>query len=506
MKGQMGDSARRLLAAFLAAALLFTALPGTSWTAHTDSDLAVGDYALIQVAHGTASAVAAKASAAGATNVASLDMLDMVTARVSADALRALQTDWRVSRLSSDAVVAAAGKHEHYERHIGRPSPGLAVIDADEAWDTATGRGVTVVLMDTGIAAHPDLEGSVLARLDFVHDGSTLLDPSGHGTFVAGLIAAHGRNFKGVAPDAKLISLRVLDQNGTGTMHGVLAAFDWLLRNQASNNIKVLNLSFGAPQRSSYHRELLAGVVESAWFAGVTVIAAAGNDGPANGTVAMPGADPFVVTVGSFADQGTRPRHDDRESTFSSRGPTRDGFAKPDLLAPGEHVVSLRVPGAELEREVARSYARALDIAEDLPAGPYARLTGTSASTAMTAGAAALVLEANRHYSPTQVKGALIAGGRRIAATRTPGLDVDDALTARPARVNEGLLPSRVLLRLLAENGDVFGPGIDWEGISWEGISWESISWEGVAWEAVSWEGVTWDGVTWDSVTWELRS
>ncbi|MGH2472052.1 MAG: S8 family serine peptidase [Candidatus Limnocylindria bacterium] len=486
------------MAAFLVVALLFTALPGTSWTAQTDPDLVAGDYALIEVADGTASAVAAKASAAGATNVAALDTIDMVTARLSADALRALQSDSRVSYLATDAVVTAAGRDERYERPNQRSSPGISAVDADDAWSRATGRGVTVVLMDTGIAEHPDLGGSVLARFDFVQDGVTLLDPSGHGTFVAGLIAAHGRTFKGVAPDAKLISLRVLDLNGTGTMHSVLAAFDWLLHNRASNNIKVLNLSFGAPQRSSYHRELLAGVVESAWFAGVTVVAAAGNDGPTPGTVAMPGADPFVITAGSFADQGTRATSDDRESLFSSRGPTLDGFGKPDVLAPGEHVVSLRVPGAALDRDDHNNRG-------DVSVGPYARLTGTSASTAMVAGAAAVVLEAHRSYSATQVKGALIAGGRRIVGTPTPGLDVDDALTVRPARVNAGLLPSRVLLWLLAENGNVFGPGIAWDGISWEGISWESVSWEGVAWEAVSWEGVTWDGVAWDSVTWELR-
>ncbi len=503
MTGQMGDSARRLLAAFFALALLCTALPGTSWTAPVDPSLAAGDYALVQVAHGTAGALAAKATAAGATDVAALDTLDIVTARLSAEALRALQSDSRVSYVASDAVVTAAGKKERYERS-GRPSPGISVVDADNAWVHATGRGVTVALMDTGIAEHPDLEGSVVARVDFVNDRATLLDPSGHGTFVAGLIAAHGDTFKGVAPDAKLISLRVLDQNGKGTMRSVLAAFDWLLQNRTTMHIKVLNLSFGAPQRSSYHRELLAGVVESAWFAGITVVAAAGNDGPAAGTVSMPGADPFVITVGSFADQGTAVTNDDRESVFSSRGPTRDGFAKPDILAAGEHIVSLRVPGTALDLDDAGG-GRSRDAAGDMPTGPYAKLTGTSASTAMAAGAAAVVLEAHRNYSPTQVKGALIASGRHIAGTRTPGLDVDDALTVRPARVNAGLLPSRVLLRLLAASGNVFGPGITWDGISWEGISWESVSWEGVAWEAVSWEGVTWDGVTWDSVTWELR-
>ena len=490
----MGDTARRLGTAFFAFALVFTTFPGTSRIAPTDPDLTAGDYALVQVAHGTAGAVAAKATAAGASDVAALDTIDMVTARVSGDAIRALQHDSRVSVLATDAVVTAVGKEDHYERPNGKASVGIVAVDAYEAWNEATGRGLTVALMDTGIAEHPDLEGSVVARLDFVNDGTTRLDPSGHGTFVAGLIAAHGEKFSGVAPDAKLVSLRVLDQKGNGTMHSVLAAFDWLLQNRTTMHIKVLNLSFGAPQKSSYHRSLLAGVVESAWFAGVTVVAAAGNDGPTRGTVAMPGADPFVITVGSFADQGTLATNDDRESVFSGRGPTRDGFAKPDVLAPGEHVVSLRVPGMALDRD-----------GKDAPAGPYARLTGTSVSTAFAAGAAAVVLEGHPAYTPTQVKGALVAGGRHLAGTHTPGLDVDDALSVRPARVNAGLLPSRVLMKLLAASGNVFGPGIAWDGISWEGISWEAVSWEGVAWEAVSWEGVTWDGVTWDSVSWDLR-
>ncbi len=490
MTGQMGDTARRLLAAFFALALVFTALPGTSWTAPIDPNLGAGDYALVQVAHGTAGAVAAKATAAGATDVAALDKLDIVTARVSADAIRSLQSDSRVSYLATDAAVTALGEGDHFEKGAAKPSPGLDVIDAQDAWKTTTGRGVTVAVMDTGIADHPDLKGSVVARIDFVNDGATMPDPSGHGTFVAGLIAAHGRDFKGVAPDAKLVSLRVLDGNGRGSMHSVLAAFDWILRNRTAYHVKVLNLSFGAPAKTTYHRALLAGVVESAWFAGVTVVAAAGNDGPTLGSITMPGADPFVVTAGSFADQGTLAWEDDRESVFSSRGPTKDGFTKPDILAPGERIVSLRALGSAMDLGRPRGADGEL----------YARLTGTSASTAMAAGVAALVVDAHRNYSPTEVKGAIVAGGRRIARTRTPGLDADDALSVRPTRVNAGVLPSLVLLALLAKSGTTLSSGVSWEGITWEGISWESVSWEGVAWEAVSWEGVTWD-----SVTWELR-
>jgi serine protease AprX len=494
MTGQMGETARRLSVAFLAFALFCTALPGTSWTALTDPDLVAGDYALIQVAHGAAGAVAAKASAAGATDVTALDTIDVVTARVSADVLRTLQSDWRVTLMATDALVTAAGKKEHFENAKGLPSPGVEAIGADEAWQKATGRGVTVAVMDTGIADHPDLAGSVVARVDFVKDGADALDPSGHGTFIAGLIAAHGKTFKGVAPEAKLVSLRVLDLNGRGTMHAVLAAFDWLLRNRATRHIQVLNLSFGAPQTASYHRTLLAGVVESAWFAGITVVAAAGNSGPAAGTVAMPGADPFIVTVGSFADQGTLATADDRESIFSGRGPTADGFAKPELLAPGEHIVSLRVSGTALD-----SRARREDPL-DKDDGLYGRLSGTSASSAMAAGTAALVLETHRTYKPTDVKGALLAGSRRIAGARTPGLDAKKALEARPGRVNGGLRPSQVLLTLLAKSGSLLGSGVSWEGVSWEGISWESVSWEGVTWEGVDWESISWETVAWESV------
>src|SRR5437879_11799610 len=152
MTGQMGDSARRLLAAFFALALLVASRPGTNWTAvPADPDLSPGDYALVQVAHGTAAAVAAKATAAGATDVAALDKLDLVTARLSGDALRSLQSDSRVSYLAADAVVEASGRDDHFERGKGRPSPGVQVVDAYQAWSGPAGRGVTVWLMDHGM-------------------------------------------------------------------------------------------------------------------------------------------------------------------------------------------------------------------------------------------------------------------------------------------------------------------------------------------------------------------
>ena len=488
MIGRLGEVRGHTAAVVAALVLVGTLLPGTNWTlVGVDPALASGGYALISVSRGAAGAVADEARTLGATEVAALDSIDVVTARVAPQSLDGLRHDARVGFIASDAVVSALGDDKHFEKPNGRPSVGNEAIAARQAWSGATGAGVVVALMDTGIADHPDLAGSVVARVDFVNDGATSLDPGGHGTFLAGLIAAHGRTFSGVAPDAKLVSLRVLDAQGRGRMHSVLAAFDWILHNRATYHVKVLNLSFGAPQTTTYHRTLLAGVVESAHFAGVTVVTAAGNDGPKAGTVAMPGADPFVVTAGSFDDQGTTNPNDDRESVFSSRGPTLDGFTKPDVLAPGEHVVSLRVPGTSLDNS-------------DGGGSGYARLSGTSASSAFTSGAAALVLQAHPAYSPTEVKGALVAGGRHIAGTRTPGLDAAAALNARPARENVGVWPSFVLLNLLRSTGVFAGTGTTWTGISWEAVSWESVSWDAVSWEGIAWESVSWDAVSWDAL------
>jgi len=483
--------------AVIVAALLFTAsvVPGTShFQAPVDPAVASGATALVRVAHGGAGAVAAEARAAGASDVNTLDGIDVVTAQLTPAALQTLRSDPRVAFIAADTIVSEAGRDPHFEKDNVKPSPALAVLGADRAWTTATGRGVTVALMDSGIAEHPDLDGSVVLRRDFVNDAATQLDPGGHGTFMAGLIAAHGSTFKGVAPDAKLVSLRVLDASGKGKLHAVLAGFDWLLKNHRAYRIGVLNLSLGAPQATTYHKELMAGVVESAWFAGIAVIAAAGNGGPSKGSVAIPGADPFVVTVGSLADQGTPGSGDDRESVFSGRGPTKDGFTKPDVLAPGEHVASLRITGTWLDREAPE------ESGSHQSAPGYARLTGTSASTALVTGVAALVLQAHGSYSPTEVKGALVAAGRRVTGSNTPGADAARSLSVQPARVNTGLRPSLVLVKVLAENGSLAGGLVRWETVSWETVSWEAVTWESVTWESVTWEGVAWESVAWEGL------
>jgi len=491
--------------------LVFALLIGTAWTgrasvARVDVDPALhaGDVALIQVAAGTAWTVASDLTSAGATDVTAFDSVNVVSARLSDQALATVATDRAVVRATTDARVAAVGGGRNGKDldRVGsqstKDSIGIAAMNVADAWPLTTGAGVVVALMDSGIAAHPDLpSGKVIARVDLANDGAPGLDPAGHGTHLAGIIAGHGAEFRGVAPDARLVDIRVLDESGEGTLRSVVAGFEWLLDNRAALGIRVLNLSFGTTQTSSYHADLLAALAESAWFAGITVVAAAGNDGDDIGTISTPGADPFIITAGSFDDQGTRNEQDDRQSAFSSRGPTKDGFTKPDVLAPGRRVVSLRSAASQaapLQPDV--DPGRSAKNSNNL----YTRMSGTSVSSAMVSGVAALVLSFHASYTPTKTKGAIVALGRSISGSPTKAVMAPSAVFALPRAVNSQLLPSRLLMSALESSG-LLGSGTTWEGVTWEGVTWESVTWESVSWESVTWESVSWEGVAWEQVS-----
>lgn len=484
-----------VVAALVAVALLVSSVD-TAWTAsastftaNIDPSLRAGELALVRTTSGNAGALSVKLSGLGATDIETAAAADTVIARLSEAALAAIETDRTVTVASRDTTVVAMDGPRGYEKAdptatSSDASVALASISAPQAWQSTTGAGVTVAVMDTGIADHPDLAGKVVARMDFVRDGSRSFDPAGHGTHIAGIIAANG-GMKGVAPGARLVSLRVLDARGTGTLSNIARAFDWLLQHRKHYTIRVLNLSWGMPQATSYNTDLLSGLVESAYFAGVTVVAASGNAGA--GTISSPASDPFVLGTGSFADQGTARLNDDRESTFSSRAKTIDGFMKPELLAPGEHISSLRVAGD--------TYLDASGNPVGSPSDLYIKMTGTSAAAGFASGAAALVAARHPLWSPSMIKGALVASGRSINQTPRPALDAAHALDTFSI-ANWGIAPSKLLTTMLTKSGLLKA------GVTWEDITWESVSWESVTWDSVTWEGVTWDttGVTWEMV------
>jgi serine protease AprX len=262
------------------------------------------------------------------------------------------------------------------------------------------GGGVGIAIIDSDIASNPDIANSVAAFFDFTRGGvaSAPLDPYGHGTHIAGLIAGNGMQsngkYVGVAPSVRLIGLRVLDENGQGYTSDVIAALEFATTNKARLGIDIINLSLGHPIYEHPSTDPLVQAVERAAATGIVVVASAGNWGSNSetgemgyGGITSPGNAPSVLTVGSQRTKATASRLDDEISLFSSRGPTwYDGRVKPEVVAPGQALVAVNHVNSTLYRNEA---VRA-DVA------PYIKLSGTSMAAGVASGVAALMIEANR--------------------------------------------------------------------------------------------------------------
>jgi len=258
-----------------------------------------------------------------------------------------------------------------------------------------TGKGVVVAVLDTGIYPHDDLTlptNRILAWHDLVQKKNEPYDDNGHGTHVAGIIAGNGTRsdgmYSGMAPEARLVGVKVLDRDGGGSISDVIAGIEWCIHHRSALPIKVINLSLGAEAQESYRTDPLCRATTAAWEAGIVVCAAAGNDGPALGTINSPGINPRIITVGNFNDQETLSFDDDRLHDSSSRGPTIDFFEKPDVVAPGTNITSLDTKNG------------------------YVALTGTSMATPMVSGGIAQVLQKWPDLTPNRLKRLLKVSAR----------------------------------------------------------------------------------------------
>src|SRR5580692_6978398 len=287
-------------------------------------------------------------------------------------------------------------------------------VNAHVAWQSygLSGNNIGVAVIDSGIATGRDLPSSqVVYSQSFVGGGTQ--DAYGHGTHVAGILASDGhssscnncfRTFLGIASGVNLINLRVLDQNGNGTDSNVIAALQTAVSLRWKYNIQVINLSLGRPVFESYTNDPLCQAVEAAWKAGIVVVVAAGNDGRDNSegtngymTITAPGNDPYVITVGAMKTEGTPTRTDDLIASYSSKGPTAiDHIVKPDLVAPGNNVVSLAAPNSTLanlypgNETLLNYYESGLQgTAGTSPSSAYFTLSGTSMATPVVSGAVA---------------------------------------------------------------------------------------------------------------------
>ncbi len=258
-----------------------------------------------------------------------------------------------------------------------------------------TGKNVVVAVIDTGIAPHPDLVGGenrILAWTDLVNDRNEPYDDNGHGTHVAGIIGGNGHSsngrYLGMAPDARLVGIKVLDKDGSGSLSNVIEAIEWCLNNQKQLNVRIINLSLGTAAQESYRTDPLCRIAAEAWRNGIFICCAAGNQGPDPHSINSPGISPVVITVGNIDDRNTIDPSDDRLNRTSSKGPTIDDLAKPDLVAPGTEITSLSNRGG------------------------YRTMTGTSMSTPMVAGAAAQILQQYPQLTPDQIKNLLMKNAR----------------------------------------------------------------------------------------------
>jgi serine protease AprX len=306
-------------------------------------------------------------------------------------------------------------------------------INAPVAWQSNyVGSGIGVALIDSGVNAHPDLYtgylplSRVASNQSFVSGNSNASDQYGHGTHIAGLIAGDGvastgpmftNTFKGIAPSAKIVNLRVLDANGTGTDSEVIAAIGQAIAMKSAYNIRVMNLSLGRAVYESYKLDPLCQAVEQAWKSGIVVVVAAGNYGrylPTSGygTVTSPGNDPYVITVGAMKPMGTPDRGDDLIASYSSKGPTAiDHVVKPDIVAPGNLLISTETASTTLfsaEPENQVPYSAYVWGGNSSPSPAYFTLSGTSMATGVVSGAVADLLQAQPQLTPDQVKARLM--------------------------------------------------------------------------------------------------
>jgi len=361
-----------------------------------------------------------------------------------------IASDSNVERISVDSPVKA---------HL---DIAYRAVQADRAasssgwWGSGlTGKGIGVALIDTGVQLHQDFKRPIgskpVLEVEIVGHEAGLADYFGHGTHVAGILYGNGsassdgfsfRTFKGLAPDAQLISVRALAPDGTGYTSDIISGIDWVVKNARNYNIRVLNLSLGHPVYESYQTDPLCRAAAMAVRKGIVVVVAAGNDGRIGtgfGTITSPGNSPSVITVGAMDDRDTVPLDDDVLAGYSSKGPSLVDFVvKPDLVAPGTWIVSARAVASWLDTQhheltlAIGDYKRdPINATQD---GAYYSLSGTSMAAPMVAGASALMLQKDPTLTPATIKARLmksaVKDGRLVFETGAGSLDAYGAVNA----------------------------------------------------------------------------
>jgi serine protease AprX len=553
--GSLGRTVR-LLAVAVVAAVLAALLPPAAGTASSAADgrpMSV----IVQARPGGLAAAVRLVTQVGGQIGQELQVINGFTALVPAGQLDRLQGSPAVSSVTRNEPVQMQAAAYTPTTDAGSLYTTTMQTGAQAYWKAGyTGKGIDVAVIDTGTAPVPGLAtaGKVVngPDLSFESQAKNLryLDTYGHGTHMAGIIAGRadtavaGRypgdtaNFLGMAPDARIVSVKVADAMGAADVSQIIAAIDWVIQNRTSGglNIRVLNLSFGTNTTNPYTIDPLCHAVEAAWKKGITVVAATGNAGfyktPGGPGLTSPARDPYVLSVGATDTMRTLSTTDDQVASFSSSGVVGTGGTKnPDLVAPGKSIISLAVPGSFIDQ----TYGAAGAVT-----GGYMRGSGTSQATAVMSGAAALVLSQHPTWTNNQVKALLTLTARKLTAgtmtTAAQGqgtLDLTKALSVTSVAAaysytnstGTGTLESARGTAHLVDNGvtlsgeqDIFATpvttatqaakrsaGTAWTGGSYNGQAWTGSGFTGTNWDSTNWSGRMWSGRMWSSVTWSGR-
>jgi serine protease AprX len=424
------------------------------------------------------------------------------------------------------------------------------IVGAQAAWASGyTGKGVDVALIDTGVAPVPGLTaGQIVNGPDLSFDGQNLpaqagVDMFGHGTHMAGIIAGRDANasntpgrcptctgmsgysdatkFVGVAPDSRIVNVKIGSYDGSADITQMIAAIDWVVRHKNDNgmNIRVINLSYGTRSTQDYRSDPLTYAVEQAWFNGILVVAAGGNDGIQTTQLSNPAYDPFVLAVGADDPNGTLGSLDDTIPSFATHGSAE---RRVDVTAPGTHVVSLKVPGSFADQNFGGTAS---------VGSRFIRGSGTSQSAAVVSGAAALLFQRLPHATPDQIKSLLMTTANQVSTQNILWggngiISVDTALTLPLSLIGNNHAPSRGDGSLDASRGgdvlmigstplvgqiDIFGRPFDSRAIAaatangtvWSGGFFNGARWTGDGWHSGQWVNAGWTDESWADTAWD---
>jgi serine protease AprX len=366
----------------------------------------------------------------------------------------------------------------------------------------------TIAIVDSGIdATKSDFQGRVYPQVNLSSlTPNATGDGDGHGTFVAGIAAGGNTGYVGASPTSHILPIRVMDDNGVARTSDVIAAAQWILANKDTYNIKVANFSLHSSIATHFYYDPLDRAVEKLWLNGVVVVAAAGNYGTAggpSGVLYSPGNDPFVITVGAV-DLGTAyGTLDDSVAPWSAWGSTEDGFAKPELGAPGRYMIG-PVSNGTLKQERP----------DHVVSPDYMELSGTSFAAPVVAGSAAQLLALHPSWTPDQIKGALMLTAKQSTGITNFAIGVGEVNASAAANLTTPPNPNAALDGFIA-NDPVNGLAFDatswvtavrsdasWSDASWSDASWAAASWTDASWADASWTDASWTDASWTDASW----